>query len=184
DGKFFLCVGGQRYGLFIPGYHYKPWLKQIANHPDTPLFLLVYSKCLILPRKDPIVRFEVAAWGEENQWEEELGIFKFRGIWQFVPQLRTPVISIYRNRNATDPRGKFKASHLPVLMRRSDEVSPFRFNPKIPKEQLPKRWFIQARFKLIANRNCWGWVEDLEPPSEEIPRYTKPIKEAPGEQKS
>ncbi|MGH2414280.1 MAG: hypothetical protein ACRDEA_11460 [Microcystaceae cyanobacterium] len=90
--------------------------------------------------------------------------------------MRTPVISIYRNRGATDPSGKFKASHLPVLMRRDDGVNPFKFNPKIPKENLPQRWFIQARFKFIPNRNCWGWVEDLAPPTQKFPKYTKPLK--------
>jgi hypothetical protein len=104
------------------------------------------------------------------------GHFTFRGVWQFVPQSKTPVISVYRNRNAIDPSEKFKAAHLPVLMRREDGVNPFRFNPKIPKDQLPKRWFIQASFKFIPNRNCWGWVEDLEEPTEQIPRYQKPVK--------
>lgn len=176
EGKFALTIAGKNYSLFFPGYRYKAWLKQHSNSPENPIYLRVYPKCLLIPRKDPIIRFQVAAWGEENQWEEVLGIFKFRGIWQFVPQLRTPVISIYRNSNATDPQGKFKASHLPVLMRRNDDPRPFKFNPKISKEQLPKRWFIQAVFKFIPSRNCWGWVEDLELPTERIPRYRKPIK--------
>ncbi|MGP0129370.1 MAG: helix-turn-helix transcriptional regulator [cyanobacterium endosymbiont of Rhopalodia musculus] len=176
EGKFALTIAGKNYSLFFPGYRYKAWLKQYSNSPENPIYLRVYPKCLLIPRKDPIIRFQVAAWGEENQWEEAPGIFKFRGIWQFVPQLRTPVISIYRNSNAMDPQGKFKASHLPALMRRNDDPRPFKFNPKIPKEQLPKRWFIQAIFKFIPSRNCWGWVEDLELPTERIPRYRKPIK--------
>lgn len=176
EGRFALTIAGKNYSLFFPGYRYKAWLKQYSNSPESPVYLRVYPKCLLIPRKDPIIRFQVAAWGEENQWEEAPGIFKFRGIWQFVPQLRMPVISIYRNSNATDPQGKFKASHLPVLMRRNDDSRPFKFNPKISKEQLPKRWFIQAIFKFIPSRNCWGWVEDLELPTERIPRYRKPIK--------
>ncbi|WP_324126939.1 hypothetical protein [Cyanobacterium sp. uoEpiScrs1] len=176
EGKFALTIAGKNYSLFFPGYRYKAWLKQHSNSPESPIYLRVYPKCLLIPRKDPIIRFQVAAWGEENQWEETPGIFKFRGIWQFVPQLRTPVLSIYRNSNATDPQGKFKASHLPVLMRRNDDSRPFKFNPKIPKEQLPKRWFIQAIFKFIPSRNCWGWIEDLELPTERIPRYRKPLK--------
>jgi hypothetical protein len=184
DGKFWLHLGTERFALFIPGPRYRPWLRQLSSAPDTSLFLRVYPKCLILPRKDPVVRFEVTAWRLENQWDEASGIFKFSGIWQFVPQFRTPVISVYRNRNATDPQGKFKASHLPVLMRREDEVTPFKFNPKIPKEQLPKRWFIQACFKFIPSRNCWGWVEDFESPSEKIPKYRKPVKAEMGKKES
>ncbi|MEA5508858.1 hypothetical protein VB715_03690 [Crocosphaera sp. UHCC 0190] len=176
EGNFFIRLGGKRYKLFISGYRYQAWLKQIASHPDQTLFLRVYPKCLIIPRQDPQIYFQVAAWEAENPWEEEPGIFKFRGVWQFVPQLRTPVISVYRNQNANDPKGKFKAAHLPVLMRREDEAKPFRFNPKMSREELPPRWFIQAHFKFIPSRNCWGWDVDLEPPTEKIPRYKKPVK--------
>ena len=179
EGNFFIRLGGKRYKLFISGYRYQAWLKQIASHPDQTLFLRVYPKCLIIPRKDPQIYFQVAAWEDDNPWEEEPGIFKFRGVWQFVPQLRTPVISVYRNYNANDPKGKFKAAHLPVLMRREDEAKPFRFNPKISRDELPPRWFIQGRFKFIASRNCWGWDTDLEPPTTKIPRYKKPVKAVP-----
>ena len=176
EGNFFVRLGGKRYQLFIPGYRHQAWLKQISNHPDQPLFLRVYPKCLMLPRKDPIVRFELAAWEEENPWSEEPGLFRLKGVWQFLPQVRIPVISVYRNQGAKDPQGKYKASHLPVLMRREDGPTPFRFNPRIPKSERGKRWFIQARFKFIPSRNCWGWVEDLAAPTEKSPRYQKPVK--------
>jgi hypothetical protein len=171
---------GQRYGLFIPRHRYIGWLKQIEHSQDQNLYLRVYPKCRIIPQQPQQIYFEVIFWAEENRWDEEAGHFTFRGVWQFVPQLKTPVISIYRNRNAIDPKEKFKAAHLPVLMRRDDGVNPFRFNPKIPKDQLPKRWFLQALFKFIPNRNCWGWVEDLEEPTEQIPRYQKPVKAIAG----
>jgi hypothetical protein len=175
-GRFFLRFGTQRYGLFIPRHRYVPWLKQIEHSQDSPLFLRVYPKCLIIPRQPQQIYFEVIFWADENRWDEAAGHFTFRGVWQFVPQLKTPVISVYRNRDALDPKEKFKASHLPVLMRREDGVNPFRFNPKISKDQLPPRWFIQGNFKFIPNRNCWGWVEDLDAPTEQIPRYQKPVK--------
>jgi hypothetical protein len=175
-GKFFVRLEEQRYGLFIRSHRYIGWLKQIEQNAEKPLYLRVYPKCLIIPNQMPIVQFELLFWASENRWVEELGHFTFRGVWQFVPQLKTPVISVYRNRNAIDPSEKFKAAHLPVLMRREDGVNPFRFNPKIPKDQLPKRWFIQASFKFIPNRNCWGWVGDLAAPTEQIPRYQKPVK--------
>ncbi|MDJ0600321.1 MAG: hypothetical protein QNJ37_15950 [Crocosphaera sp.] len=179
-GQFFIRLGGKRYGLFIAGYRYQAWLKQMAANPDKTLFLRVYPKCLMIPRKNPKIYFQVAAWEAENPWEEAPGIFKFRGIWQFVPQVRTPVISIYRNKNAEDPKGKFKAAHIPVLMRRDDGSAPFRFNPKIAKEDLPPRWFIQGLFKFIPSRDSFGFSEDLEPPTKQIPWYKKPIKEVPG----
>ncbi len=180
EGKFFIRLGGKRYDLFIAGYRYQAWLKQMAANPEQTLFLRVYPKCLMIPRKPPRLYFQVAAWEAENSWEEAPGMFKFRGIWQFVPQVRTPVISVYRNHNATDPKGKFKATHIPVLMRRDDESAPFRFNPKIAKEDLPPRWFVQGLFKFIPSRDCFGFSEDLEPPTKKIPYYKKPVKDVPG----
>lgn len=180
EGNFFIRLGGKRYGLYFAGYRYQAWLKQAEAHPDQTLFFRVYPKCLMIPRKPPKLYFQVAAWEEENPWEEPPGVFKFRGIWQFVPQVRTPVISVYRNHNAIDPKGKFKATHIPVLMRRDDESAPFRFNPKIAKEDLPPRWFVQGLFKFIPSRDSFGFSKDLEPPTQEIPWYKKPVKEIPG----
>ena len=180
EGNFFIRLGGKRYNLFFVGYRYQAWLKQAAANPEQTLFFRVYPKCLMIPRQAPKMYFQVAAWEEENPWDEQAGQFRFKGIWQFVPQVRTPVISIYRNHNATDPKGKFKAAHIPVLMRRDDESAPFRFNPKIAKEDLPPRWFIQGLFKFIPSRDSFGFSEDLEPPTKKIPYYKKPVKDAPG----
>ncbi|MCH2232493.1 MAG: hypothetical protein MK105_19305, partial [Crocinitomicaceae bacterium] len=178
-GQFFIRLGGKRYGLFFAGYRYQAWLKQIAANPDQTLFLRVYPKCLMIPRKPPKIFFQVAAWETENPWDEAPGQFRLKGIWQFVPQVRTPVISVYRNKGAEDPKGKFKAAHIPILMRRDDEAAPFRFNPKMAKEDLPPRWFVQGLFKFIPSRDSFGFSEDLEAPTKKIPWYTKPIKDVP-----
>jgi hypothetical protein len=177
-GDFSINLGGQHYRLFILSDRYRAWLKQYETQPSQPMYLRVYPKYLSIPNQEPIVSFTVISW-ENTPLEEELGLFRFKGVWQFVPQVRIPVISIYRNRGVTDPKGKFKATHLPVMMRREDGVNPFRFNPKVPKEELPKRYFIQAIFKFIPSRNCFGWVEDIEPPTEKIPKYEKPVKAIP-----
>ncbi|ACK71561.1 conserved hypothetical protein [Gloeothece citriformis PCC 7424] len=181
EGQFYIALGRQDYKLFILRHRYRAWLKQFENSPDIPLYLKVYPKILIIPRQPVIISFQVVAWSSDpfQEQESEPGMFIFKGIWQFLPQFKTPVISVYRNANAVDPTEKFKATHLPVLMRRTEEdIRPFRFNPKIPKDQLPPRWFIQARYKFIPSRECFGWVEDLEPPSQAIPRYKKPVKPA------
>ncbi len=65
-------------------------------------------------------------------------------------------------------------------MRRDDESAPFRFNPKMKKEDLPPRWFVQGKFKFIPSRDSFGFSEDLEPPTKKIPYYKKPIKDVPG----
>lgn len=176
DLGFYIKIGANKYRLFVFPAKYRGWLKQVENQPNTPLYLRVYPKYQIIARKPPQIYFQVVAWAEENQWSEP-NIYIFRGIWQFVPQVKTPVISVYRNRGSKDYTDKYKASHLPVLMRREDEASPFRFNPKIAKEDLPPKWFIQAKFKFIPSKNCWGWLEDIEPPTQEIPGYKRPKKQ-------
>jgi hypothetical protein len=181
EKKFFITLGDRQYALYFDKPTFFAFLKQYTTKPEAQLYLRVYPKCLIIPQQDPIIKFHVLGWDEENKFEEEAGIFRLKGVWQFVPQLRSPVISIYRNKDAEDPTGKFKATHLPVLMRRDDGVNPFRFNPKIPKEDLPKRYFVQSKFRFMPQRNCWGWVEDIEPPREKLPWYKKPVKAAPNE---
>ena len=179
DDIFFIQLGKKSYRLFFVGYRYAAFLKQYENNPKTPLYFRVYPKYRIIPRQPPEVYFQPIAWDTEKQWGEP-GIFTLKGVWQFIPQNRTPMISVYRNGQASDPTGKFKAAHIPVLMRREDEANPFRFNPKIEKEELPPRWFIQANFRFMSSRDCWGWVEDIEAPTKEIPWYKKPKKEVTG----
>ena len=67
------------------------------------------------------------------------------------------------------------------FVRNSGEAAPFRFNPKIAKEDLPPRWFVQGLFKFIPSRDSFGFSEDLEPPTTKIPWYKKPVKAIPGE---
>ncbi|MCW6036931.1 hypothetical protein K4A83_11745 [Spirulina subsalsa FACHB-351] len=180
EGGFAITVGSNEYRLYFPSkFRYVGFLKQRENYPDTPLYLRVYPKCQLIPRQPPRIYFQVFAWNTENEWQQEPNQFILSGIWQFIPQNRSPVISIYRNRQASDPTEKFKASHIPVLMRREGEVQPFKFNPKTPKDKLPKRWFIQGIFKFLPNRNSFGWSEDISEPTDAIPRYKKPVK-APG----
>ena len=177
EGKFCIYLKDKSYPLFIPKPRYTNWIQQMNNHPDRDLFLRVYPKYQIIPKKEPVINFIVIAWSEQNCWEEEAGIFYLKGVWQFVPQVRGPVLSIYRNHQAFDPQQKYKATHLPVSMRREDGSSPFRFNPKA-KEQ-GKRWFIQGKFRFLTSRNCWGWLEDLSPSTETIPHYRKPVAVGP-----
>lgn len=174
---FFFYIGERRYHLYIPRSRIKAWFKQLESSPNTSLFLRVYPKCQIVPKQEPEIRFQVIAWSSENYDSEQSGEFILKGVWQFLPQIKTPCISVYRNENGIDPTEKFKATHLPVIMRREEEeIRPFRFNPKLPKEQLPKRYFIEGKFRFIPSKNCFGWVEDLAVPSERLPRYKKPIK--------
>ena len=182
ENKFIIELGGNSYNIYVEKPKFRAFCKNYETNPTQKLFLRVYPKCFILPRQDPNIYFQVIAWNPENQWEESEGFFILKGIWQFIPQFRAPVLSIYRNKRAADPTGKFKATHLPILMRREGETQPFRFNPKIPKEQLPKKWFVEGLFKFIPSRNCFGWQKDINDPTERIPRFKRPVKAVPENQ--
>ncbi len=177
EGTFLINLDGNRYRLFIPGYRFDAFQKQYNNISDKSLFLRVYPKCFIVPRMPHELYFQVLAWDKDNPWGEAPGEFIIKGVWQFLPQLRTPVISVYRNKDSKDTSGKCKAAHIPVMMRRSDGVNPFKFNPKSDKEDLTPKWFVQGRFKLLPQRNCYGWISDIKEPSNKIPWYKKPKKD-------
>ena len=68
EGHFFIRLGEKCYKLFVTGYKYQAWLKQISSNPDQTLFLRVYPKFLMIPRKEPQIYFQVAAWEEQNSW--------------------------------------------------------------------------------------------------------------------
>jgi hypothetical protein len=115
----------------------------------------------------------VIAWNKNNEAKEKINIFSLRGLWQFIPQSRLPVLTVYRNKGAKDITKRFKASHLPVLMRRED-AQPYKFNAK--SEDKATRYFIQGEFALIHEKQAFGYRRDLDSPTLEAPRYKKPIK--------
>jgi len=165
-------IQGIRYRLFIPKKLYKGWLKEMAANPKTAFFLRVYPKCFVAPKQPPQIYFHVIAWNKKNENQEHLNLFTLKGFWQFIPQSRLPVLTIYRNKGSVDVTNKFKASHLPVLMRRED-VQPYRYNKTDDK---PSRYFIQGEFTFIPSKQAFGYRNDIEKPSLEAPKYKKPVK--------
>jgi hypothetical protein len=112
--------------------------------------------------------------------------FKLSGLWQFIPVSKTPCISIFRNFNKerldyiksidTQLKVKFmKAAHLP-LMWRDAIVPPFRFNPKLPKEEQAKRYFVQIKAKFSPEKNLFYFDSILGLPTEDTPRFLKASK--------
>ena len=165
-------IQGSQYRLFIPKKLYKGWLKEMAAKPKTAFFLRVYPKCFIAPKQPPQIYFHVIAWNEKNEAREHINLFTLKGFWQFIPQSRLPVLTIYRNKGSKDVTNKFKASHLPVLMRRED-VQPYRYNKA---DEKPTRYFIQGQFTLVHAKQAFGYRNDLEKPSLEAPKFKKPLK--------
>lgn len=177
---FKISLVGIEFRVYIPTaqmrYNFRQQLKKNNN-----LYIRVYPRTFITPDRQSELYFQLVAWSEELQNDaegikQEAGIFKLKGVWQFVPQFRAPILTIYRNRKCQfDPTKKFKANHLPILMRRED-CTPFRFNPKADKDSIPPRYFVNGIFKFIPQKNAFGWQNDIEPPTTDLPRYRKPTK--------
>ena len=116
------------------------------------------------------IYFKLVGWTEERTKDE--GLFTIKGIWQFIPQYKRPVISVYRNQKQWDG-DRCKASHVPVLWKDSPH-RPFKFNPK-SKTQSDK-YFAQVKTKFIPRLNTFGVVDMIAEPSLKVPRYIKPVK--------
>jgi hypothetical protein len=164
---------GVQYRLFIPPKIFRGWLKELASNPTQSFFLRVYPKCFISPKQPPQIYFHVISWNKFNEKKEPLNLFSLKGFWQFIPQSRLPVLTVYRNKGCKDVMNKFKPTHLPVLMRR-DDVQPYRYNKA---DEKPSKYFIQGEFTLIHAKQAFGYKSDLDKPSLEAPKYKRPVKE-------
>ena len=164
-------ISGKVFRLFIPPTKYRAWLKETEN--SKKLYLTVYPRSLIVPKQHPTIFFQTVGWSEEPR-ELPVNAFIVRGIWQFIPQVRIPVISVYRNKEAQDVLHKYKANHIPVFMKRED-CNPYRYNVAVEKSEIQK-YFVQAKFKFLPERQCFGYQSDIVAPSLEIPGYRKPKK--------
>ena len=119
--------------------------------------------------------------------------FMLRGIWQYIPQSKTPVITIYRNH---EQKKYFKTlgkpqqlafaqlRHLPVVW--DAPVEPFKFNPEAEKDargvqapgdtpgdspsQMP-RYFVEVR--AIFKDGLFIVEEMLSEPTRKIPKFIK-----------
>lgn len=127
-------------------------------------------------RENCKIYFKLVAWEEDNKVNNPL--FQIRGIWQFIPQYKRPVISIYRNQKRSDS-DRCKASHIPVLWKDS-EIRPFKFNPKIKdKKEQADKYFVEVTAKFIPRLNTFGVVEVIGEPTKKLPRYIRPVKLIP-----
>lgn len=174
DGFVVRLENGQEFGLAIARRH-----RLIQEHiVDKPMNLRVYPQVRYTKgdRENYNLYFKLVSW-EEGAKSPEAGQFILRGLWQFIPQYKRPVISVYRN----EKRGEMdrcKSSHIPTIWKDST-VRPFKFNPKA-KEQ-GDRYFCEFKAKFIPRLKAFGVDEAIEEPTKKIPRYIKPIRVAPGD---
>lgn len=153
--------------------------------------LIVYPTIRHFPSRDePLqVAFQTVGFINPDPVEgcisKEIQDFEFRlaGLWQFIPVCQTPVVTVLRNFNderlafvkVADLQAKvrfLKASHIPLLWSNSP-VKPFRFNPKLDKEEQGKAAFIQVTAKFLPESDTFEFVTLRGLPASNSPKYLK-----------
>ncbi len=194
-----IVIEGKEYPLLYIPYRKKTikLLKaEIEETASTTQRLIVYPQFLHLPGKEPQqVKFSLLGFVGSNPPSGTLisdvlrdGEFQLSGLWQFIPVCRVPCITVFRNNNKEvknqltqlneiTKKRFLKANHIPLLWRDST-AKPFRYNRNLGKEEQADRYFVQVKARFLPSRDCFGFVEEIEPPSDRIPRFIKPKKES------
>ncbi len=163
-------------------------LKQEIKNTGNSQRLIVYPKILHLPQRDKPhqIRFQLVGFDTgSNEGVAELADFEFKlaGKWQFIAVCRTPVISVHRNFSEAEleyyksleqaKRKKYaSASHIPLLWKDAP-VPPFRFNPKLEKDQQGEIFFVKIKAKFLPDKDLFGFDSLMGLPSSELPKFIK-----------
>ncbi|KAB8315343.1 hypothetical protein SD81_032705 [Tolypothrix campylonemoides VB511288] len=172
--------------------------KELEATGKTEQRLIVYPKITHFPGKDKPhdMAFQLVGFDKGVESEgvtTDLGDFEFKicGLWQFIPVCQTPCISVFKNftserlehvkKSELYKRVKFmKGSHIPILWKDAP-VKPFRFNPKLEKEQQGKASFVSVKAKFLPSRNVFGFDSLVALPLEEAPKFFKASKKMKAE---
>jgi hypothetical protein len=191
-----ITIGQYQYNLYPNGSSWSKsssfngLRKQIESTGISKQKLIVYPKITHYPGREQQhkIAFQLVAFEKENvenSISKELNDleFKLSGLWQFIPVCRTPCITVMKN--FSDERLEYikqaelarkvnfmKASHIP-LMWRDAPVNPFRFNPKISKQEQGKAMFVSIKARFIPGRDMFGFDSLLGMPQDEPPRHLK-----------
>ena len=196
DGQSTVTIGSYEYPLY---YSKRQWdvlnalKKEIENTGNHNQRLVVYPKAIHFPRFEQPHRiaFQLVGFDRGRKLDAVSGEledleFKLSGLWQFIPVCSTPCISVFRNFSnerlefikQSEPARKvkfMKASHIPLLWKDAP-VRPFRFNPKVAKEEQGRAAFVTIKAKFLPGRDVFGFVALTALPQEAAPRYLKASK--------
>lgn len=156
EKRFCIQIREAAFTLYLP--------KRMTNLAEKLVDQQIWLKCYPQSKGEGL-SFKGVWMGLEQAEKGEPGIFILRGVWQFIPQCRRPVFSIYRNElKAYENRPSNQ--HLPLIW---TDQPPYRFRKD--SEDRPKFYQITAR--LIAQRGCFGFVSQIAEPLEQTPRRVK-----------
>jgi len=197
EAKGTITIAQKEYQLFYASKHryaYEALQKEVKANGGEKMRLIVYPRVMHFPsREQPyLLSFQLVGFDrsrESTGIAKQLQDFEFRlcGLWQFIPVCQTPCISVFKNFNKerleyiksaeADKKVRFmKASHIPLLWRDAP-VRPFRFNPKLEKEQQGHSSFVEVLAKFLPERDVFGFSQLLSEPMEKAPNFLKARKE-------
>ena len=171
--SYVLQIEEQTYPLFGP----RERVKSFVGGEDE-VYLRVYPNWKSNAQKETVLRnlsFTVVAVLAQCPKNYQVNHFKVRGIWQKVPFLGEPVITVYRNqsRGAHDD---CKALHFPLVWKDAP-VEPFEYDPSLKEKQdYAKRYFCQVKVIFSPETQEFTVSNLLEEPTTTIPPYIKPKK--------
>jgi hypothetical protein len=156
EERFQIQIKDALFPLYLP----RKVIAVANNHIDQ----IVWIKCYPQSKGEGL-SFKGVWMGTEQAEKGEAGIFVLRGVWQFIPQCRRPVFTIYRN-ELKDYENRPSNQHLPLIWA---DQPPYRFRKD--SEEKPKFYQITAR--LIPQRACFGFVSQIADPQDFTPRRMK-----------
>lgn len=173
EKKIVITIANREYRGWVEPRQYKELCQFLEKHEGTA-YLRVYPKTFSESKTKLVIQgWQILGCKKEVPPSEKENEFVLKGVWQYVTQSQTPVMTIYRNYESHDPTEKYLATHLPIEMVRTD-CQAFEFDPNATKQA--KRYFIQGLFEFDSLKDCFVWKEDLSVPTVQIPHYRKPCK--------
>lgn len=197
EKKAFVKIGEKEYNLFYSSSHKKAFeaLKlHVKKTGVSNLRLIVYPKIMHFPKREQpyfvgfqLVGFRLPDTQNENKAnvDQELQDFEFKlsGLWQFIPVCQVPCITVQKNFSEErltyikeapiEQKVNFmKASHVPVMWKDAP-IRPFRFNPRLDKEEQGQASFIEIKATFVPDEDIFQFKELRSKPKQESPKFLK-----------
>jgi hypothetical protein len=173
QGSFYvLQIEDKTYPLFGPRERLKSFVGR-----EEEVYLRVYPNWQPNTQKEEVLRnlsFTAVTILEKCPKNYPVNHFKVRGIWQRVPFLADPVITVYRNqsRGAHDD---CKALHFPLNWKDAP-VEAFEYDSSLKgKQDYSKRFFCQVKVIFFPEIEEFTVSGLLEEPTTDIPPYIKNV---------
>ena len=184
DELSYVKINGCEYDLlYLYGSRRQAYIRlkeDLEKNGSSQMFLRLYPKATFdYQTSQPRLSFSLVNFSRDcEKINDEPQGFMLRGIWQYIPHCKTPVITIYRNHqqkvyfknlSKSQQLAFAQPRHIPVVW--DAPVEPFKFNPQAEKDSQMPRYFVEVR--AIFKDGLFVIEEMLREPTLKIPRFIK-----------